>query len=376
MPPSTKKPRHNGPWSPLYGQAWDHAKTHAAVSHLVSIDRKVPRECATAVILGWLVRLNIWCLANNEDGVVGGLPDVRIALIAWPEAVEARSNTVKLGAEIRDVLRVAGFLEGSGSAERIHEFRWHHRGILRERDRKRGGRDSDFSADDSAEHSADDSADTPADSGSGRVGAGRGGTERGGAGPAASPPQPSPSAPPEPDSVASLSRDLATAADEEPGVAEKVIRELLAVGTPVNYIRARIASIERPIGGWAWKRSVVDAWREASPSKATSTSRPDFGPKAPVRDVEAQARRVRERVASEALDVEFKASGYTSRQAWQADRATGEVRTGEAAASRRFAIGRGAHDASDEVRSASCGPERRAPQTARRPLAPAHETPT
>lgn len=148
--------RKNGPWSPLYGQAWTHEKTRRG--SLVVAESGHRAEYAPFLLLGWLNRINVWCLSNNEKGQTSALTDVLLATVAWPEAIEAGRNPKKVGATIRAALRSGGYLEDVDGVEVVHEFVQFHAAFLGDRWRKR-------KAADSAEHSAEDSTeDSPEDS--------------------------------------------------------------------------------------------------------------------------------------------------------------------------------------------------------------------
>lgn len=54
------------------------------------------------------------------------------------------------------------------------------------------------------------------------------------------------------------------------------------------------------------------------------------------------------------LRAEFAASGYTDAAAWRVDRKAGHLRTGEAAARRRWDITRGAYDVEETTRVVGC----------------------
>ena len=399
-------PRHNGPWSPVYGQAWDHEKTSRAVDFVVANDRKIPRDCAPSVVLGWLNRLNVWCLSNHEGGYVGALPDAKLAMVAWPEGVESRIAS-RIGATIRGALRAGGFLEGPIASEVIHEFRWHHRGILRKRDEKRelrgdGGDapdDPDLNRPTKSHHSSppasgdmsgDKSKMSPPlspplswDSGSDRVGSGRIGA--GLTVPAAPEPpipnpqvpEPGPSTPPTaapPDEAvtpAGLAATLTRVLRERPDDCAKAVGELLASDVEPAWLRDRIATHDpaNTVGVWSWKRTALAAWHEEHPRKVTN-GRPEKGPASPEFNPERIAERERDNAKSDALAAEFATSGYTSRLAWAADRKAGELRTGDAAARRGFEMGRGAFDAPSDAdtTTAACSRERHAPLTCRRPV--------
>ena len=66
-------PRHNGTWSPIYGQAWDHAKTRAAVEVVLAAGHRP--MYAHSLVIGWLNRLNLWCLRGSESGRIAHLAD-------------------------------------------------------------------------------------------------------------------------------------------------------------------------------------------------------------------------------------------------------------------------------------------------------------
>lgn len=156
--------RAAGSWSPIYGQAWTHPKTRRAVAALLKADKRARAEAAPFLVLGWLNRLCLWALANNEAGIVGGLSDVMLATVAWPEGIEARGNARAVGALVRAALRAGGFLEGDGEAEKIHDFRAHHRRVIGDRERKRREEEA---AEHSAEHSAELDAETSDATGTG-----------------------------------------------------------------------------------------------------------------------------------------------------------------------------------------------------------------
>lgn len=167
--------RHNGSWSPVYGQAWTHPKTGRASAWLVVHGKRITSAIAPFLVLGWLNRLCVWCLGNSETGSLAGLSAARIATLAWPEAIEGGMPAPKAGEAILGALRAGGFVVGD--PPRIHDFADHHSRILKERTRKRhdhdaidgiGAEDSaDHSAERGAEHSAEPSASTGSGSGSG-----------------------------------------------------------------------------------------------------------------------------------------------------------------------------------------------------------------
>lgn len=123
--------KRNGTWSPIYGQAWTHHKTATAAAWLVKHGRRITAAVAPFLILGWLNRLNLWCLANSEHGSLAGLSHARVATIAWPEAIEDGAVAQKAGESILGALRAGGFVEGE--PPRVHEFDAFHAGILHNR---------------------------------------------------------------------------------------------------------------------------------------------------------------------------------------------------------------------------------------------------
>lgn len=148
--------RAAGTWSPIHGSAWTHPETRQAVADLLTNDRRTRAEAAPYLVLGWIHRLRLWALGNNEAGIVGGLSDVVLATVAWPEGIEARGNARAVGALVRSALRAGGFLEGEGEAESIRDFRSDHRRLLRDRQRKREKEEAEArSLESSAERSAE-----------------------------------------------------------------------------------------------------------------------------------------------------------------------------------------------------------------------------
>src|SRR5688572_4739865 len=91
---TTDMARKNGTWSPIYGQAWSHEKTARAASVVASAGNH--RRYAPFLVLGWVNRLNIWCLENHRNGgETATLSDARMGTIAWPEAVEGGMSAAK-----------------------------------------------------------------------------------------------------------------------------------------------------------------------------------------------------------------------------------------------------------------------------------------
>lgn len=155
--------RKNGTWSPTYAQAWGHAKTKRAVAH--AIERGIRAESAPFLVLGWLNRINCWCLSTEESGRTAGLSDTSLAAVAWPEAIDTGRHPAKAGAIVRGALRAGGFLEGGPDDEHVHEFESYHRSVLWDRKRKRAGGDSaegsvESSVEGSVERSVEPSVDT------------------------------------------------------------------------------------------------------------------------------------------------------------------------------------------------------------------------
>lgn len=164
--PVPKKRNKNGTWSPIYGQAWTHPKTERACKTVQDAGHK-PRY-APFLVLGWLHRLNIWCLANSTSGVVSALTDAKLAAVVWPEAFDDGIPPTRAGQLVRGALRQGGFLEDSLEGERVHEFRAFHARILSDRERHVEGDESDDAkgprdGEDSAEGSAEDSAERSAE---------------------------------------------------------------------------------------------------------------------------------------------------------------------------------------------------------------------
>ena len=149
--------RKNGTWSPIYGQAWTHAKTARAADVVTKAGHR-PRYAAF-LVLGWLHRLNIWCLANDERGVVATLSDAKIAAAVWPESLDDGLTPRRAGQLVRAALRAGGFLEDGPDGEQVHEFRAFHarllkdRGYQRERDEESPDSPPDLSGDTSGDHS-------------------------------------------------------------------------------------------------------------------------------------------------------------------------------------------------------------------------------
>lgn len=148
----------NGPWSPIYGQAWTHQQTRRSSAVVRErVRRPTTAEVAPFLILGWLNRINVWCLANDESGGIAGLSNVLLATVAWPEAIEGGRRPADIGALIRDALHAGGFLDGSGEDERVHNFGRHHARLLKDRNYRR-------SDDESGDESGDNKPDTKPDS--------------------------------------------------------------------------------------------------------------------------------------------------------------------------------------------------------------------
>lgn len=121
--------KHNGSWSPIYGQAWTHAKTLAACEWLVENGKRISPDFAPFLVLGWLNRLCIWCIDNRRaDGSLAGLTPARLAAIAWPEAIEGGARASTAGETMLGALRVGGFVEGEPAT--IHDFYDHHGALL------------------------------------------------------------------------------------------------------------------------------------------------------------------------------------------------------------------------------------------------------
>lgn len=249
----------NGPWSPIYGQAWTHQQTRASSAVVrEQVKRPTTPEVAPFLVLGWLNRINIWCLANNEQGGIGGLSDVMLAAVAWPEAIEAGRRPAEVGQAIRAALRAGAFLDGAGEEERVHNFRRHHARLLGDRDNKRSAEDStEESADGSTEASTDTSTDGSTEPSRSTV-------------PKSTVPKsteeeepPTPSGPPGTGKPAkspaeAAARALATALGSSLRPCRDQIRALQAAGWSIERIHAAIAEHAEPgLSPWDWTKRAV-----------------------------------------------------------------------------------------------------------------------
>ena len=284
MAPS-KKRNKNGTWSPIYGQAWSHPKTERACKAVQDAGHK-PRY-APFLVLGWLHRLNIWCLANSTSGVVTALSDAKLAAVAWPEAFDDGIPPSRAGGLVRSALRGGGFLEDSPEGERVHEFRAFHARILSDRERHVGDDDSDdtktppegdHSAEGSAERSAESSAEGSAEDsveGSAAIGSDRIGSERIGRTEPPTPAKPGapgarrPKAPPSPAEAAS--RALAVALGSSLDPCRKSVRALLAAGWDLERIHRAIAEHAQPGDApWDWAKAARGAGPAAKPASGAA----------------------------------------------------------------------------------------------------------
>ncbi len=284
--------RKNGTWSPIYGQAWDHHKTAAAAAYAAKHGRSIPTDCAPSVVLGWLNRICLWCLANGETGVTATLSTGRLATIAWPEGLAAGRNVLRTGELIRATLRAGGFLEDGPDGERVHDFADHHARILKERRRKRDAKDGedepDESADDPAPRSAPPSAESPAehsaprsaersaptdndtdndndnDNHRARGARGAGGSSSVTATPRKAKPPPSP--------AEAAARHLAAALGSSLSPCRKAIHALRHAGWPIDRIERAVAEHAQPGDApWDWAKRARGA-TEARPTGAAAVA--------------------------------------------------------------------------------------------------------
>ena len=134
------------------------------------------------------------------------------------------------------------------------------------------------------------------------------------------------------DAVAAL---LATQAGAPPGFARTIATEAVErVEGDHAYLVRHLGEHPLPRGAdlGAWKRRTVKAWVEERDATRLAASQ------------RANAQRLAEVAEQDRLRAEFEASGYTDAAAWRSDRKAGQLRTGEAAARRRWVLGRGAFD--------------------------------
>ncbi len=341
--------RHNGSWAKFHPQMNDHAKTRAAVRVLV--DAGIPEEFAGPIIVAAVPRLAAWALSDGDSGRTGGLSDARFIVEAWPESSGTRKwgKSSMAGALLRRALHAApnghecGYLEGEGEAEVIHDFAEVYADVLshRERNRKRheGRRNGDDSPPGAARSPARSlpaacaqpagSLRTPArasgsgsGSGSGSD-SGRGGVE---------PPPGVASRPADPDPDREAAEAIADALNEDLDLVRQVLRELALKGIPANRAAQIALELPGPIGAWDFKAHALKVAQPPKPAAPDHGARPpsDGRGLAASRDQAADAERIR---------AEFAASGYVDRNAWNADRRAGQIRTGPAAATRRFDVG-------------------------------------
>lgn len=142
-----------------------------------------------------------------------------------------------------------------------------------------------------------------------------------------------------------LAAGLHAAAGGREDMAATVAVELVArvegdMGFLTRYARAntpeRFANLPR------WADLAAKAWVEQRDAERLAASQA------------ANARRLAEVAEQDRLRAEFETSGYTDAAAWRVDRKAGHLRTGEAAARRRWDITRGVHDVEETPRVVGC----------------------
>lgn len=398
--------RHNGSWSKHYMGIWDHPKTLAAARELQAAG--VPQEYASHVIVCALMRLAAWALHNGDTGETSGLTDAKLCSVAWGESVESRrfGNPARTGAVLRRILRTAGFLEDIRGVEGIHDFQEVYLELLNKRRDNRklppwtaaeiaksGGRIVPQKGPDdpppqgptqgpgkgptkgpagSAERTAK-TPDSPGYRGGSRarardrapesdppvagspdVGAattyappqgptqglndvrGSGSGSGSGRGGDAEPPHGIASHPAA-DKDREASEVIAGVLNEDVELVRQVLRELALKGVSREQAVRTALDLDGPIGAWAFKAHALDVAKPAKPAAPDPGARPpsDGRGLAASRDHAAEAERLR---------AEFEASGYVDRNAWNADRRAGQLRTGPAAAGRRWSLERKAYD--------------------------------
>lgn len=154
------------------------------------------------------------------------------------------------------------------------------------------------------------------------------GSDRGGD---AEPPPRGASRPADPDPDREAAEAIADALNEDIDLVRQVLRELALKGIPANRAAQIALELPGPIGAWDFK---AHALKVAQPPKPAA---PDHGARPPS---DGKALATAAAIANEAarLKAEFDASGYVDRCAWATDRRAGQVRTGPAAALRRFDV--------------------------------------
>ena len=335
--------RHNGSWAKFHPQMRDHAKTRAAVRVLV--EAGIPPEFAGPIVLAAVPALAAWALSDGDTGRTGGLSDARFLAEAWPESAESTKwRRPGTGALLRRALAAVpeghgtGFLEGDGEAERIHDFDELYADVLAHREGNRKRQEARRNGDDSppgAARSLPAACAQPA--GSLRIparasgnGSGSGSGSDSGRGGAAPPPDGAPR-PADPDPDREAAEAIADALDEDTDLVRQVLRELALKGvTREQAVRIALA-LDGPIGAWDFKAHALAVAKPPKPAAPDHGARPpsDGRGLAASRDQAADAERLR---------TEFAASGYVDRNAWNADRRAGQIRTGPAAALRRFDV--------------------------------------
>lgn len=343
--------RHNGSWAKFHPQMRDHAKTRAAVRVLV--DAGIPAEFAYPIVLAAVPALSAWALSDGDTGRTGGLSDARFLAEAWPEAAESTKwRKPATGALLRRALTTApaghdsGFLEGTGEAERIHDFAELYADVLAHRRRmreRRGAVSTPRTTTDSPPPESPGRALTGSDTVRSRCAhraisvpfprarpatAAEAEAEAGGE----EPPPGVASRPTDPDPEREAVEAIADALDEDPDLVRRVLRELALRGVTRDQAVRIALALDGPIGAWDFKAHALKVAHPPKPAAPDHGARPpsDGRGLATSRDHATEAERIR---------AEFEASGYVDRNAWNADRRAGQIRTGPAAATRRFDVG-------------------------------------
>lgn len=353
--------RHNGSWSKHHLGIWDHAKTRAAAADLEAAG--IPAEFAPMLAVTAVLRLSAWALGNGDTGETATLSDARLCAVAWAESVESKKfgTPARTGALIRAALRRAGFLEDIRGVEGIHDFQEVYFEVLNKRRENRRLPKWTLSMIEAAQGrivGGDPTPEpTPPTAGQApfkgptkahteapqkgqprRINDVRGsgsGSDRGGD--AEKNPPGVASRPTDPDPEREAAETVADVLDEDLDLVRQVLRELALKGVTRDQAVRIALALDGPIGAWDFKAHAIAV---AKPPKPTA---PDHGARPPG-DGKALETAAVHAAEADRLKAEFAASGYLDRNAWNADRRAGQVRTGEAAARRRWSLERKAHD--------------------------------
>lgn len=124
--------KHNGTYVPWHESFWTHRKTKAAAKALADAGL-VEHDVAACLVARALHALACWALRDGDTGSLASLSDAQLAMVAWPEAIEAGQSPTTIGNALRTTLRMAGFLDGQPGQETIHDFEDFNDGVLTNR---------------------------------------------------------------------------------------------------------------------------------------------------------------------------------------------------------------------------------------------------